>query len=125
EPDRVEPWAGCSLLDAGGRTGVGVPAHAGGSRSAGVHPAAARARYLCGVRPVAAHGRLDAVQTCAPARHHTCMRAVRLLVLFLMACAVSGCNTLTWKRQLARAERFEREDRPAAALAVYDSLLPL
>src|SRR5438105_11787601 len=45
--------------------------------------------------------------------------AIPLFVVLLTGCAAS------WHAELARAEKYERENRPAAALAIYDALLPL
>jgi tetratricopeptide (TPR) repeat protein len=48
----------------------------------------------------------------------------RVLLSSVLCCvlAIAGC-TASWRTQLERGEKFERQNRPAAALTIYDALL--
>src|SRR5436853_5497970 len=60
---------------------------------------------------------------CAP-RRSTSLRLCSFGLLLGFAIATVACST-SWQAQLVRAQRYDAQQRPAAALALYDALLPL
>ena len=58
------------------------------------------------------------------ARRLTGLRFSISAIVLTILLALAGCSA-SWHAQLARGERYEQQNRPAAALAVYDAMLPL
>src|SRR3954471_14790628 len=57
-------------------------------------------------------------------RRSTSLRLALFGILLAAVLATSACS-ISSRAQLARGQRFQEQNRPAAALALYDALLPV